>query len=68
MPRTSLRVRGGGEAGAAYAKAVFTYIEEEDTPKPLPYQMECMRAAGFTGIDVLHKNGPFAAFGGCKEA
>ncbi len=60
-------VKGGGEAGAAYVKTVFAYVEEEDSPKPLPYQMECMRAAGFTGIDVLHKNGPFAAFGGCRN-
>ena len=60
-------LKGGGEAGAAYVKAVFAYVEEEDTPKPLPYQMECMREAGFTGIDVLHKNGPFAAFGGRRN-
>ena len=60
-------LKGGGEAGAAYVKAVFSYVEEEDSPKPLPYQMECMRAAGFTGIDVLHKNGPFAAFGGWRN-
>ncbi|MGN6371244.1 MAG: class I SAM-dependent methyltransferase [Phycisphaerae bacterium] len=60
-------LKGGGEAGAKYREGVFAYIEEEDTPRSLPYQMERMREAGFEGVDVLHKNGPFAAFGGCKR-
>ena len=46
---------------------VLAYIEKEDTPRSLPYQLELLRQVGFSRVDVLHKNGPFAAFGGCKE-
>ena len=36
------------------------------TPRPLTYQLELMRAIGFSAIDVLHKHGCFAAFGGVR--
>jgi tRNA (cmo5U34)-methyltransferase len=51
---------------AHYRNAVFAYIEKEDTPKPLLYQTDLLRRVGFQSVDVLHKNGPFAAFGGVK--
>ncbi len=54
--------------GAAYREKVFTYIDKEDTPAPLSCQLEGLRAAGFTRIDVLHKNATFAAFGALKTA
>jgi tRNA (cmo5U34)-methyltransferase len=60
-------LKGGGEAGEVYRKAVFAYVEEEDSPKPLVYQLELLREVGFGGVDVLHKNGPFAAFGGARN-
>ncbi len=50
----------------AYRDKVFAYIEKEDTPAPLTYQLELLRRVGFSQIDVLHKNGPFAAFGAVK--
>jgi len=50
----------------AYRDSVFAYVEKEDTPKPLVYQLELLRQAGFDRIDVLHKNGPFASFGAIK--
>ncbi len=59
-------LKGGGDAGAAYVKTVFDYIEEEDTPKPLHYQLQLLSTLGFTDIDVLHKNALFAAFGARK--
>jgi tRNA (cmo5U34)-methyltransferase len=59
-------IKGGGEAGAAYAQHVFAYVAEEDTPQSLPFQLQLLREVGFTDVDVLHKNGPFAAFGGRK--
>jgi len=31
-------------------------------------QLDRMRTAGFRGLDVLHKNSCFAAFGGMKPA
>jgi tRNA (cmo5U34)-methyltransferase len=51
---------------AAYREQVFAYIEKEDTPRPLLYQLDLMRAVGFRAVDVLHKNGSFAAYGGVR--
>jgi tRNA (cmo5U34)-methyltransferase len=53
-----------GLRGERYRNEVFEYIEREDTPRSLFYQVDRMRAAGFTGIEILHKNSVFAAFGG----
>ena len=50
----------------AYRDQVFAYVEKEDTPRPLAYQLDLLRRVGFEGIDVLHKNVCFAAFGGVK--
>ena len=55
-----------GLGGEEYRERVFAYIEAEDTPRSLTYQLELMRRVGFVEIDVLHKNGCFAAFGGRK--
>jgi len=52
--------------GAEYRQTVFDYIEEEDTPRPLSWQLDRLRAAGFGRVDILHKHGNFAAFGGVK--
>ncbi len=49
-----------------YVRKVFAYIEEEDTPRPLPWQLQLLRDVGFAQVEVLHKNGPFAAFGAVK--
>jgi tRNA (cmo5U34)-methyltransferase len=56
-----------GLGGEAYRDQVFAYIEEEDTPRPLAFQLELLRQAGFATVDVLHKNACFAAFGGIKD-
>lgn len=50
----------------AYRDHVFAYVEQEDTPRPLVEQLERLRGAGFVQVDVLHKNGCFAAFGGVR--
>jgi tRNA (cmo5U34)-methyltransferase len=55
-----------GLKGEAYRDSVFAYIEQEDTPAPLTFQLSLLNEAGFTQIDVLHKHGPFAAFGAVK--
>ena len=52
--------------GADYRDRVFAYIDEEDTPRPVTYQVDLLRRVGFDRVDVLHKNGCFAAFGGVK--
>jgi tRNA (cmo5U34)-methyltransferase len=53
--------------GESYREKVFTYVEAEDTPKPLLLQIDLLRNAGFGMVDVLHKNSCFAAFGGVKS-
>ena len=50
----------------AYRDRVFDYIEREDSPRPLTYQLDCLREAGFSMVEVLHKNSLFAAFGAIK--
>jgi tRNA (cmo5U34)-methyltransferase len=51
---------------AAYRDHVLDYVEREDTPKPLLYQLDLLKRTGFENVEVLHKNGPFAAFGAIK--
>jgi tRNA (cmo5U34)-methyltransferase len=53
--------------GPDYRDHVFAYVEKEDTPRPLLFQLELLREVGFTSIDVLHKNLCFAAFGAVKS-
>ena len=50
----------------AYRDHVFAYIEQEDSPRPLLYQLDLLRRVGFREVEVLHKNSTFAAFGGVK--
>lgn len=50
----------------AYRDHVFGYIAEEDTPRPLLFQIDLLRKVGFCKVEILHKNGCFAAFGGIK--
>ena len=50
----------------AYRNQVFEYIEIEDSPRPLLWQIDVLRSVGFQKLDILHKNSCFAAFGGVK--
>ncbi|WP_163336325.1 trans-aconitate 2-methyltransferase [Desulfopila sp. IMCC35008] len=52
--------------GEEYRDTVFDYIEKEDSPRPVTYQLDLLRKVGFTQVEILHKNSCFAAFGGCK--
>lgn len=49
-----------------YRDQVFSYIEKEDTPRSVMYQIDLMRDVGFGEVEILHKNTNFAAFGGIK--
>lgn len=49
--------------GAAYRDKVFAYIEQEDTPRPLVWQLRLLQETGFADVDVLHKRLSMAAFG-----
>ena len=46
----------------AYRDHVFNYIEKEDTPRSLVYQLNLLEKVGFRKVDVLHKNLCFASF------
>jgi tRNA (cmo5U34)-methyltransferase len=52
-----------GFKGEAYRDEVFAYIEREDSPRPLGYQLGLLTRAGFRDPEVLHKHLCFAAFG-----
>jgi tRNA (cmo5U34)-methyltransferase len=52
--------------GADYRQHVFEYIEAEDTPRPLLFQIDLLREVGFREVEILHKNSCFAAFGALK--
>lgn len=51
----------------AYRDHVFDYIEKEDSPRPLLYQVDLLRQVGFRQVEILHKNTAFAAFGVIKS-
>jgi tRNA (cmo5U34)-methyltransferase len=53
--------------GPEYRRHVFEYIDFEDTPRPLMFQLDALREAGFREVEILHKNSCFAAFGGIKS-
>jgi tRNA (cmo5U34)-methyltransferase len=52
--------------GAKYRDDVFAYIDKEDSPRPVTYQLELLRKVGFAEVELLHKNACFAAFGAIK--
>jgi tRNA (cmo5U34)-methyltransferase len=53
--------------GESYKNKVFAYINKEDTPRPVTYQMDLLRKVGFNHVEILHKNSCFAAFGAIKS-
>jgi tRNA (cmo5U34)-methyltransferase len=53
---------------AGYRDQVFDYVAKEDSPRPLLFQIDLLRAVGFRDVEILHKNGCFAAFGARKGA
>jgi tRNA (cmo5U34)-methyltransferase len=52
--------------GPAFRDQVFDYIEREDSPRPLIFQLDLLREVGFEQVEILHKNNLFAAFGAIK--
>jgi len=50
-----------------YRDKVFAYIDKEDSPRPITYQLELLRKVGFAHVELLHKNSCFAAFGAVKS-
>ena len=52
--------------GKEYREKVLDYIEKEDSPRSVTYQLSLMQNVGFSKVEILHKNLCFAAFGGIK--
>ncbi len=52
--------------GEEYKNRVVAYIEREDSPRPVTWQMDLLRCVGFGQMELLHKNSCFAAFGAVK--
>ena len=52
----------------AYRDHVFAYIAQEDSARPLMFQLDLLRTVGFSQVELLHKNSCFAAFGAIKKA
>lgn len=52
--------------GDVYRNKVLAYIEKEDSPRSLNYQMDLMKKVGFKNAEILHKNICFAAYAGIK--
>jgi tRNA (cmo5U34)-methyltransferase len=56
-----------GLNGPDYRDHVFEYIEQEDTPRSLVFQLDLLRQVGFKNVEILHKNCVFASFGAIKN-
>ena len=52
--------------GPSFRDQVYDYIDKEDTPRPLIFQLDLLRQVGFEMVEILHKNNLFAAFGALK--
>ena len=50
----------------AYRDHVFAYVAQEDSPRPLMFQLDLLRSVGFREVEILHKNSCFAAFGAIR--
>lgn len=53
--------------GTEYRDKVFDYIDREDSPRSVVYQLDLLRKVGFDVVELLHKNACFAAFGAVKK-
>jgi tRNA (cmo5U34)-methyltransferase len=52
--------------GKEYRSKVLAYVEKEDSPRSMNYQLDLMKKVGFRTVEILHKNMCFGAFGGIK--
>lgn len=52
--------------GKDYRKKVLDYVDKEDSPRSMNYQLDLMKKIGFSKVEILHKNMCFGAFGGIK--
>lgn len=55
-----------GLKGEEYRDHVLAYIEKEDSPRSLMYQLQLLEKVGFKKVDIIHKHLCFASFVGFK--
>lgn len=53
--------------GKEYRDNVFAYVDHEDSPRSVIYQLDLLKRVGFDTVEILHKNSSFAAFGAVKS-
>ncbi len=54
------------QGGESYKNKVFDYMEKEDTPRSMTFQLELLKDVGFSKVEILHKNSVFGSFGAIK--
>ncbi len=54
------------QGGESYKNDVFDYMEKEDTPRSITFQLDLLKDVGFSKIEILHKNSVFGSFGAIK--
>src|SRR5690606_13444247 len=52
--------------GENYRDNVLDYIEKEDSPRSLNFQLDLLKKVRFRHVEVVHKNLCFAAYGAIK--
>jgi len=57
-----------GLGGPSYREKVCSYIDREDSPRSLQYQLELLRRTGFPAYDVLHRHSVFACYVAARSA
>jgi len=55
-----------GLGGKEYQEKVFAYIDQEDSPRSVVFQLDLLKKVGFQSTELLHKHSCFAAFGAIK--
>jgi len=53
--------------GHDYRAQVFDYIDREDSPRSVTYQLDLLRRVGYAEVDIIPKNSCFALFGAVKD-
>ena len=53
--------------GQAMVETVRRYVDAEDSPRPVTYQLALLADVGFETVELLHKTACFAAFGAVKS-
>jgi tRNA (cmo5U34)-methyltransferase len=52
--------------GVEMRESILRLSDEEDTPRPLSWQIELLREAGFESVEIIHLNACFATFTAIK--